>query len=104
MQALERFYVIRPFLEDGVPLTHVAQGRGLPLQTVSRWVKRYREAGLGRFVKLMGEVGATFSLLPCLSRAGTHMCLLAAQEGARTSLIVLVRPCDNSTLAARQLD
>lgn len=45
-QALERFFVIRPFLEDGVPLAQIAREQTIPLRTLSRWVKRYREAGL----------------------------------------------------------
>jgi putative transposase len=45
-QALERFYVIRPFLEDGVPLAHIARERAIPIRTLSRWVKHYRERGL----------------------------------------------------------
>jgi putative transposase len=49
-QALERFYVIRPFLKDGVPLAQIARERAIPLRTLSRWVKRYREIGLGYFL------------------------------------------------------
>lgn len=45
-QALERFSLIRPFLEDGVPLAQIARERSIPLRTLSRWVKRYREVGL----------------------------------------------------------
>ncbi len=45
-QALERFFVIRPFLEDGVPLAQIAREQAIPLRTLSRWVKRYREVGL----------------------------------------------------------
>src|SRR5436309_2305524 len=43
-QALERFHVIRPFLEDGVPLAHIARERVIPLRTLSRWVQHYRGA------------------------------------------------------------
>jgi len=50
-QALARFQRLRPFLEDGVPLTQVAKAEGIPLRTARRWVARYRAeglAGLGR--------------------------------------------------------
>src|SRR3954453_6422287 len=45
-RALARFQIIRPFLEDGVPLTQVAREQGLVLRTARRWVDRYRREGL----------------------------------------------------------
>ena len=45
-RALARFQVIRPFLEDGVPLTQIAREQGLILRTARRWVDRYRREGL----------------------------------------------------------
>jgi putative transposase len=44
--ALERFEIIRPFLEDGVPLSRIARDRGMPLRTAQRWVRRYRLEGI----------------------------------------------------------
>jgi putative transposase len=44
--ALARFQVIRPFLEDGIPLTQIAREHGLVLRTARRWVDRYRREGL----------------------------------------------------------
>lgn len=51
-QALERFSLIRPFLEDGVPLVQIAREQTIPLRTLSRWVKRYREVGLVGLARL----------------------------------------------------
>ncbi len=45
-QALERFGVLRPCLEDGVSVTELARQRRLPLRTVERWLRRYRQHGL----------------------------------------------------------
>jgi putative transposase len=45
-RALARFQVIRPFLEDGIPLTQIAREQGLVLRTARRWVHRYRREGL----------------------------------------------------------
>jgi putative transposase len=45
-RALARFEIIRPFLEDGVPLTRLARERQIVLRTARRWVERYRENGL----------------------------------------------------------
>jgi len=45
-QATARFAVLRTHLEDGVPLTRVASGAGVPLRTAQRWLARYRQDGL----------------------------------------------------------
>ena len=37
-RALERFQLLQPFLEDGVPLRRLARERGLALRTARRWV------------------------------------------------------------------
>jgi putative transposase len=44
--ALERYSVLQPSVEHGVPLTHVARHHRLPLRTVQRWLAGYRHAGL----------------------------------------------------------
>src|SRR5271157_2903074 len=45
-RALARFQTIRPFLEEGVPLTQIAREQGVVLRTARRWVDRYRREGL----------------------------------------------------------
>jgi putative transposase len=45
-QAYERFQMLRPFLEQGVPLTQVIKHHALSLRTARRWVMRYRAHGL----------------------------------------------------------
>jgi putative transposase len=50
-QALERFQLLRPFLEEDVPLTQIAQKEGLNLRTLQRWVTRYRLYGLGGLLR-----------------------------------------------------
>ena len=50
-EAHRRWLVLRPHLEDGVPLTRVAAQSGIPHRTLQRWLARYRAgglAGLGR--------------------------------------------------------
>jgi putative transposase len=44
--ALDRFAVLRPHLEDGVPLTRTARDAGVALRTAQRWLARYRADGL----------------------------------------------------------
>jgi transposase-like protein len=45
-QALTHFRLIRRFLEEGVPLTHLAALHQLSVRTLRRWVQRYRTHGL----------------------------------------------------------
>ncbi len=44
--ALERFGLLRPALEDGVPLAHVARQHQVQLRTLQRWLRAYRQHGL----------------------------------------------------------
>jgi putative transposase len=44
--ALRRFQILRPYLEEDVPLTQIAQEHKLGLRTVSRWTLNYRQLGL----------------------------------------------------------
>ena len=44
--ALGRFHILRPCLEDGVPLARVAEQNHLSERTLRRWAKDYRQFGL----------------------------------------------------------
>jgi len=44
--ALRRWEVVRPHVEDGVPLVRAARDAGVSLRTARRWLSRYREAGV----------------------------------------------------------
>ncbi|MEP3334271.1 helix-turn-helix domain-containing protein [Sedimentitalea sp.] len=44
--AMERFRILQPHLEIGVPLTAVADASGHSVRTLRRWAAQYREAGL----------------------------------------------------------
>jgi putative transposase len=50
-QALTRFRLIRPFLEDGVPLTQIAAVHPLSVRTLRRWVRQYRAHGLAGLIR-----------------------------------------------------
>lgn len=45
-EALRRWRVLRPHLEDGAPLPSTAAAAGVPLRTAQRWLTRYRADGL----------------------------------------------------------
>ena len=64
--AFERFELLRPALEEGVPLARVARERGIALRTARRWAGQYRReglAGLVRRAEVTGENDA--SPTPC---------------------------------------
>jgi putative transposase len=44
--ALERYQLLRPHIEGGVPLPVLARSNGVPLRTAERWVAKYRAHGL----------------------------------------------------------
>ncbi|WP_371917538.1 helix-turn-helix domain-containing protein, partial [Pseudomonas sp. GP01-A1] len=43
---MARFAVLRPTLEEGVPLTRAAADADVPLRTARRWLTRFRRDGL----------------------------------------------------------
>jgi putative transposase len=45
-RALERFCLLRPHVEGGLPLAAVARSAGIPLRTAQRWLSRYNDGGL----------------------------------------------------------
>lgn len=48
--ARDRFELLRPHLEDGVPLTRIAEQTGQKLRTLRRWVSDWRERGMAGLV------------------------------------------------------
>ena len=45
-KAMARFALLRPAIEDGIPLAEVARMQAIPYRTARRWVRQYHEAGL----------------------------------------------------------
>ena len=65
--AVARFRLLRPFLEDGVPLAAVAREAEVPLGTAKRWARRYRARGLeGLARRSRADKGSPRVLLPPL--------------------------------------
>src|SRR5438128_11642676 len=50
-QALERFHLLRPFLEEQVALLPIAHQHHVSLRTLRRWVQRYATEGLTGLVR-----------------------------------------------------
>src|SRR6266851_481524 len=54
-RALERYRILQPCTEDGVPLTHVARHQGTPLRTLQLWLAQYRRHGLAWLTVIMDD-------------------------------------------------
>lgn len=64
-EALERFGLIQPHLEGGLPLAAVARDAGIPYRTAQRWVALYRRFGLTALArKRRADCGVRRSLSP----------------------------------------
>ena len=50
-QAMARFAVLQPHLNEGVLVAEAARHAGVPLRSVQRWLARYRAAGLVGLVR-----------------------------------------------------
>jgi len=44
-EALKKYQFIQLYLENGIPLTSISKQHCIPLRTLRRWIKRYREGG-----------------------------------------------------------
>lgn len=88
-EALRRWRVLRPVVEDGVPLTAAATTAGVPERTARRWLARYRAAGL---------VG-----LACPIRADRGRRRLPADLAALVEGLALRRPAPSVAHVHRQV-
>src|SRR5512142_1279535 len=50
-RAFERFELLRPALQEGVPLARVGRDRGIAVRTAQRWAGQYRRDGLAGLVR-----------------------------------------------------
>ncbi len=51
-EAMARFTVLRPHLEDDVPLSRAAEAAGVPVRTARRWLARFRQDGLAGLARM----------------------------------------------------
>lgn len=69
-KAFERYEVLRPVVEDGMPLTKVAKEADVPLRTAQRWMALYERDGLpGLAPHRRGDRGHSHGLPEALERA-----------------------------------
>ncbi len=105
--AMDRFRVLQPHLEIGVPLTAVAEASDHSVRTLRRWAAKYREAGLVGLVRrgradagrrklrtdLAQQIEALAVQRPRLSAASIHrrVSQAAKKEGHRVPSYATVR-------------
>jgi putative transposase len=113
-EAHRRWLVLRPHLEDGVPLTRAARQSGIPHRTLQRWLARYRAsglAGLGRTpradhgrsrfpepLRLLVEGLALRTPVPSAAQVHRQVTAVAEQEGwpvpSYSSVYAIIRGID----------
>ena len=97
LQAMKRWAVLRPHIEDGVPLSRVAADAGVALRSTERWLARYRDGGLVGLARssradrgerrlpepLVGLIEGLVLQKPAPSLATVHrmVCSVAAAQG-----------------------
>jgi putative transposase len=113
-EAHRRWLVLRPHLEDGVPLTRVAGQYGVSHRTLQRWLARYRAgglAGLGRAaradrgrsrfpgpLRLLAEGLALRPPVPSAAQVHRQVAAVAEREGwpvpSYSSVYAIIRGID----------
>lgn len=51
VSAFARYHVLRPFLEDGIPLGSLGKQHGIAVRTAQRWLAKYRRYGLAELAR-----------------------------------------------------
>ena len=46
-----KYKIIQPFLEEGLPLSYISISQNIPLRTLQRWCKNYKDQGLSSLQK-----------------------------------------------------
>src|SRR5262245_9065828 len=65
---MDRYRLLQPHLEEGVPLARVAREQGVVLRTAQRWLRRYRAHGLAGLVRAPRSDRGTRTFPPDLVR------------------------------------
>jgi hypothetical protein len=78
-QAMDRFSVLRPHLEEGVPLSRAADHAGIAVRTAERWLRLFRRGGLAGLARpARRDTGK-----PRLPRRGPQCALASRPHAAR---------------------
>jgi len=88
-QAMARFAVLRPHLEQNVPLIRAARHAGVAPRTAERWLRRYRDKGLAGLVRS--------------ARADAGRRKLPAELTQLIEGLALRRPCPSVAAIHRQI-
>lgn len=83
-KAMTRFELLKPHLEEGVPLPQVASDAGIALRTAKRWLARYRARGLAGLVRIVRSDAGHRKLIPKLIDLIEGMALRKPQPSVAT--------------------
>ena len=83
-EAMTRFELLKPHLEEGVPLPRVASDAGIALRTAKRWLARYRVRGLAGLVRTVRSDAGHRKLIPKLIDLIEGMALRKPQQSVAT--------------------
>ena len=83
-EAMTRFELLKPHLEEGVPLPRVARDAGIALRTAKRWLARYRARGLAGLVRTVRSDAGHRKLIPKLIDLIEGMALRKPQPSVAT--------------------
>ena len=83
-EAMTRFDLLKPHLEEGVPLARVASDAGIALRTAKRWLARYRARGLAGLVRTARSDAGHRKLIPKLIGLIEGMALRKPQPSVAT--------------------
>jgi putative transposase len=89
-RALERYQILQPCVEHGMPLTHMARHHGIALRTAQRWLAQYRRDSFAGLVRRGRRDRG--------QRRGLHPALKQAIEG-----LALRKPPPTVALVYRQV-
>jgi putative transposase len=83
-EAMTRFEILKSHLDDGVSLPRVACNAGITLQTVKRWLARYRAYGLVGLIRSVRSDAGHRKLVPKLVELIEGMALRKPQSSIAT--------------------
>lgn len=70
--ALQRFHLLRPAIENGVPLTRVARDENVSLRTAQRWMAAYGREGMAGLANAPAATGDNATNCPNNSKGSSR--------------------------------
>ena len=99
--AQRRYRLLRPFLEEGVPLSRLAKEEKASIRTLRRWIDGYRERGLfGLIRKSRNDKGVRRSVNPEVKSCIEGLCLRKPPPSVAFIYRTIIDICKHQDLPA----